>query len=174
MSKLIVICGLPGSGKTTLAKAVANKLNIISLHKDSIKENLYEIEGLSTLEHSKLVGLRSFLLLMKLAEPQIANKIDLILESPFRHEQDQRQLTEWEEKYQIDLYTIICQIPEIERKARFQDRSRHKAHHDHEREFETHDYPDNFYNNMPGQQIRVTTDKPIEELLDEVFNKFNF
>jgi predicted kinase len=173
MSKLIVVCGLPGSGKTTLAKELSKKLNIVHINKDSIKEALYEIENLSTLDHSKEVGFRAFLLEMRLAEEQISNNVDLILESPFRHEQDQQQLVEWQEKYQLNLYSIICQIPENERNTRFRSRPRHKAHHDHERDFEIHDDPDSFYKNMPGQHLWLTTNKPVSNLIEEVCSKFN-
>ena len=42
MTKLIIICGLPGSGKTTLASELSKQTGIVCLHKDSIKEKLFE------------------------------------------------------------------------------------------------------------------------------------
>jgi adenylate kinase family enzyme len=40
MSKVIIVCGLPGSGKTTLSRELSKRLGIVCLHKDSIKEKL--------------------------------------------------------------------------------------------------------------------------------------
>jgi len=88
MQKLIIVCGLPGSGKTTLAKELSRKLKITCIHKDSIKENLYEILELSTLEDSKRIGGQSIQLLYKLTEEQLENGLDLIIEAPFYFEED--------------------------------------------------------------------------------------
>lgn len=56
MSKLIIVAGMPGVGKTTLAKELSQKLNIPCLHKDSIKEKLYDSFGGNSLEDSKNIG----------------------------------------------------------------------------------------------------------------------
>ena len=71
MQKLIIVCGLPASGKTTIASALSKDLKIACLHKDSIKENLYEIMEMETLEDSKKVGLYSIMLQFRLAEEML-------------------------------------------------------------------------------------------------------
>lgn len=44
--KLIVLAGLPGTGKSTLARAIAPRLNAIVLNKDTIRAALFPQEAL--------------------------------------------------------------------------------------------------------------------------------
>lgn len=169
MSKLIIVCGLPGSGKTTLAKELSKQLNIACLHKDALKENLYEILKLSTLEDSKRIGNQSVQLLLRLAEEQIANKADLIIEAPFTFQEDYTLFQNWIDQYKIDLYSVICNISAEERKDRFVNRPRHSSHHDQERiESATFNEDTEVYNTIPGKQIKVTTDQPVGILAKKV------
>jgi predicted kinase len=168
MPKLIIVCGLPGSGKTTLAAALASKLNIVCLHKDSIKENLYDILGLSTLEDSKRIGIQSIRLLLALAEEQIANKTDVIIEAPFNYAADYPLFVEWVEKYHVSLYVVICRISAEERKTRSVNRPRHASHHATERYAnENFDADNSVYDTMPGTHIKLVCDQPIEQLVEQ-------
>ena len=175
MSKLIVVCGLPGSGKTTLAKALSKRLNIACLHKDSLKENLFEILQLTTLEDSKRIGAQSFELLMRLTEEQIANGADLVIESPFTFSDDYSTFQKWINAYNVNVYAVICSISYEERRRRFLTRDRHHSHHDGER-FAAN--PSMFegdrgvHENMPGKKIRIITDQPthisVEKVIEEI------
>lgn len=172
MSKLIIVCGLPGSGKTTLARHLSKKLNIVCLHKDSLKENLYDTLGLSTLEDSKRLGNQSIKLLLSITEEQISNGIDLIIEAPFRFEEDYGLFSKWTQTYHISIYSVICSIPKEERKERFLNRPRHQSHHDAERiQDDSFNEDSEVYNGMPGKQIKITTDQPVEALIDIVVKK---
>lgn len=167
MKKLIIVCGLSGTGKTTLARELSRKLSIPVLHKDSIKEALYEIQGCSTLEDSIKVGLHSIQLLYKLAEEQLNNGLDLIIEAPFYFEEDYKIFRSWEKKYKLKIFSIICKIDEKERTKRFAERKRHKGHHDNER-----DLSDNskelVYKKLPGKHIEVKTERSPAKLVKKV------
>lgn len=169
MAHLFIICGLPGSGKTALAKALSSRLNIACIHKDAIKEQLYELRNLKSLEHSKKIGNESIQLMFKLAKAQIANNIDIIIEAPFTFAGDYNIFASWKDQYQLQIYAIICSIPRETREVRFRGRLRHQAHHDSERTFTDKDL--SIYNGLPGRHITVVTDKPIELLVDEVIKK---
>ena len=170
MPKLIIVCGLPGSGKTTLAKALSKKLGIACLCKDDIKEKLYESMNLSTLEDSKRIGKPAVDIMLYLAEQQLASGVDVIIESPFNFPEDYPLFEDWKEKYNLDLYSIICSTSFSERRKRFLTRKRHEAHHDTQRVSDH--LPDSVieydYATMPGKQIRIITNRKVEELARDI------
>ena len=175
MSKLIIVCGLPGSGKTTLAKELAKKLNIFCLHKDSIKENLYELLELKTLDDSKMIGKKSIQLLLSLAKEHVLSGVDIILEAPFNYEKDIQTFHEWKNKYNLDIYCIITYIDSETRKDRFTNRVRHQCHHDEERILIQKNILEEYeYKNMPGKKIDITTNIPTEELVDYIIKQIQF
>jgi predicted kinase len=164
MTRLIIICGLPGTGKTTLADELSKKLGIFCLHKDSIKEVFYEGLNCSTLEDSRKLGSPSVKAILKLAEENLARGIDVILESPFNFPSDEKIFKKWKDKYDLSIFSIILQLDEVEREKRFTLRERHKSHHDKERLRNYKEAPGD-YQYMPEKKIFVTTDKPVEELI---------
>ena len=178
MSKLIVVCGLSGVGKTTLVEELSKELKILSLQKDFFKESLYESMGFSTLEDSKKLGTPSVSLVFQLAQKAIANGVDIIIEGMFSFQEDIDLLKKWEKIYDVDVYTIICSVDEKSRQERYLNRAkndRHQAHHDLERlenkeaEKNCAMFIENFdYDEMPGKKINIITNKPVLELIKKI------
>lgn len=166
MSKLIIVAGLAGTGKTTLASKLSETLRITSFHKDSIKEKLFDSLNLSTLEDSQELGTHSINLLFGLAEEHLSKGMDLIIEGPLYFEEDYKIFHGWQKKYDIQIYSIICQIPIEIRKERFRNRPRHRAHHDADRVYQDRD--ESVYENLPGNKTYITTDRPVEELIETI------
>lgn len=171
MSKLIIVCGLPGSGKTTLAKELSKKLKIACFHKDTLKEELFELFDGKNLEDSMSIGKKTVKLLFRLVEEQLSKGIDVIMESPFNFPEDYQTFTGWKEKYQLDLYSLICLVDKKIRKERFFSRDRHRSHLDGEREANFDDKYD--YKDIPGKQIYITTDESADTLAEKVISQLD-
>lgn len=162
MPKLIIVCGLPGSGKSTLARELSKQLNIACLHKDTLKENLFELLELTTPEESKRMGIQAIKLLLILAEEQLKDGADIIIESPFNYAADYPLFTQWADRYQADIFSIVCKIPSGLRKDRFLNRPRHQSHFDSEASFDANfggDDKESVYDELPGKKLEVITDE---------------
>lgn len=161
MSKLIVVCGLGGSGKTTTAAALSKKLNIVCLHKDRIKAAIHDVLELPTP--------KALSLLLKFTEEQIANEVDLIIEGPFNFKEDALIFDRWKEKYKLDLTFVICSADVQTRKERIELRERHTCHAEadtkllNEIEAEVFDY-----SIMPGRQINIITNQATEKIIEDI------
>jgi predicted kinase len=76
---VIVVAGLPGSGKTTLARGLAHELHISLVSKDVIKEALFDVLGTGDLDHSQHLGRAAHAVMYALA----ADLDPVMLESHF-------------------------------------------------------------------------------------------
>jgi predicted kinase len=59
---LVLVTGLPGSGKTTLAAPLAAKLDLPLIAKDRFKELLFDVLGTGDLEWSRRIGQAAIML----------------------------------------------------------------------------------------------------------------
>lgn len=166
MSKVIIFCGSAGSGKSTLATEISKRTGVFCLHKDAVKERLYEYLGGGSLEESRRLGFHSIRLILDLAEDAVRNGVDIIVEAPFNHPENVGRFQSWVDSG-CDVRVIVCRVDEKVRERRYRNRPRHQAHHDSEREFseDTFDYA-----SLPGEKLVLDTGRPIEDIIDEAIS----
>jgi len=133
-STLILVLGMPASGKTYLSKEIANKLAIPLISKDDVKEIIFEGLGWSDRDHSKKVGQTSFKIIDYFLEAQLAAGNSIILESPLKPEFENEKFKRWQQKYKFKTIQILCYADGKTLVKRFVERNnsgiRHAGHRD--------------------------------------------
>jgi predicted kinase len=144
MSKVnvIVVTGLPGAGKTTLARELSARYGMPLIAKDLIKEPLLDVLGAADAAQSRKLSDASFAVLFGLARELVACGVSFILEGNFRPGEHEAPLSEAlglagaarepSHARVVELAQVLCQVPEDERLARLQARAseptRHSGH----------------------------------------------
>ena len=134
-SSLIIISGLPCTGKTTLGRKLAQDLSLPLICRDSIKESLFDSLGYSDREWSKKLGIASYDLLYHFIDSLVSKNISLIVESNFKAAFDTEKYRKLQNKYSLKLIQIHCHTKGEVLVKRFKERSesgeRHPGHVDH-------------------------------------------
>lgn len=140
---LIIINGLPATGKTTIAKSLSKQLKVSAIAKDTIKEFLFDTLGIKDREWSRTLGMVSSDFLYVLADALLADKQSIILESAFEKRFAQPQLETLIHKHNPAVIEIYCTTEQSIRRKRFVERNqtgrRHIGHVDHENYLDDND-----------------------------------
>jgi predicted kinase len=130
--RLLIITGLPGTGKTTLARDLARRHTLPLICKDTIKEPLLDLLGTS--HPSRDLSDLSFAILFAQAREQLALGASLILEGNFRAGEHEAPLLAALPPLAPDIVQVLCTADEAERRARLlrraTDARRHPGHRD--------------------------------------------
>ena len=150
----VVVTGLPGSGKTTVAVPLAEKLNLPLISRDHIKELLADHLGLGSLAGEYATAAVHVMLGLAVRAPEV------VLESFFWPGLSEPELID----LQRPLVQVHCRCDPTLARARFVDRvsggERHPIHHamaDWERFADGEGLLD-----LPGPLITVDTSAPLD------------
>jgi predicted kinase len=132
---VFLVTGLPATGKTTLARALARALRVPLLSKDAIKEPLLEVLGAPDRAASRALSDASFAVLFALAAEQLAQEGAVLLEGNFRPGEHEGAVQALLARHVPMACTqVLCRAPEPLRQqrlqARAQDAARHPGHRD--------------------------------------------
>jgi predicted kinase len=152
---LLVVTGMPSSGKTTVAEGLAGRLGLPLIAKDGIKESLYESLGAEDVSASARLGAAAYALIFGLARTMLASGVSLIVEANFFRDQE----PDFASLPDNRLVQIHCEAPLVVVLER------HAGHHDAEK---IKELPARFESGahsplrLLGELIQLDTTEPVE------------
>jgi predicted kinase len=105
---LILVNGLPGSGKTTLGATIAAHFRLPFIHKDGVKELLFEALGWSDREWSKKLSRASYDLLFYFTEAELSVGRSLVMEANFSSDLHTSRFIALQERCPHQPIQIVC------------------------------------------------------------------
>ena len=132
MPRLIIINGLPASGKSTLAAKLSAELGYPAFAKDDFKELIADTIGYTDHESTQKFGKASFVALFFVAKRCIEKGVSVIIEGNFSLGEETKTFLSDIQKTNAKVQEVICHTkPELLNKRfkeRIQDPSRHSVH----------------------------------------------
>jgi len=126
-TKVILVTGLPGTGKSTLARNLSARFRVPLIAKDQIKEPLLDVLGAEDTTQSRRLSDVSFAVLFRLAREFEVAGISFVIEGNFRPGEHEVPLAH--ALGTAELAQILCRVPEQERMARLVARANHPSRH---------------------------------------------
>jgi gluconate kinase len=165
MRRFVVVTGLPGSGKSTVGRAIAQALGLPLLDKDEILESLFESLGVGGSDHRARLSRAADAILQRVAEQSAGAVIVSWWRRP-ESEATSGTSSTWLSSLSGEVAELYCRCaPQVAIK-RFFSRLRHAGHLDHERSA-AEELPrfEQYESEGPlgiGRLVEVTTEQPVE------------
>jgi predicted kinase len=134
LPNIVFVNGLPGTGKTTLARALGSALGWPVFGKDMIKEALFDTLGWGERDWSRKLGVASIAVLFRVLECQLAAGRSCIAESNFHPVLDTNRVMALAEQHPLRCIQVLCVTDRAALQERYrqrvQNRDRHPGHLD--------------------------------------------
>jgi predicted kinase len=114
---LIVMRGDPGTGKSTIARAISAALHAPLIDRDIIRQKAVDIFG-----NLPLVGRFSYELMFALAEEQLSLGLSVVMDTPLTYRTTYEQAKELARSFHAPMLVVHCQCPPEVQKRRLEGR----------------------------------------------------
>jgi len=131
---VILVSGLPCTGKTTIATSIANNFDLPFITKDEVKERLFDTVGSGDRKISKTLSYATFSILDYFVESMLKASTSFIMEGNFSSDKVVKPFADYKKRYNFQLIVIECQTKGKILLERFRERAesgeRHPGHMD--------------------------------------------
>jgi predicted kinase len=114
---LIIVCGLQGTGKTTVAKRIAEKINAILLRTDVLRKELVQVP-----QYTKEEKRRVYDEMFARAKSLLQNDVGVVLDANFSEQSYRNQARELAQKTHTEFKIVEVDTPEKIVKTRLENR----------------------------------------------------
>lgn len=110
---LVIFCGLTGSGKSVLARALGDRLGMPVINSDAVRKQIVGNVGKNLVPfqsgiYSQAMTERTYARMAELAEKNILSGEGAILDGTFHRKANWEKILELAERYRIPLAIICC------------------------------------------------------------------
>lgn len=131
----ILVSGIPGSGKTTLATTIAGELCLPLISKDAIKERMFDMLGWSDRAWSQKLGMTSSQIMYLWMEQELRVDRSFVAENAFHVVHASREIRRLQHAHRARFVQLFCVTDPVVLLARIQQRhqagGRHAGHDDY-------------------------------------------
>lgn len=168
MKKIIIISGLPGSGKSTVAEGIAKKLGLPVFSVDPIESAILK----SGIKRSFETGLAAYIVAQTLADEQLKLGNSVIIDAVNPVPQARQAWRDSAKKYAAELIIIECELNSETHKKRLQSRVRN-MHGIAEVTWGDVENLRKEYTPWEDEKLTLDTAETIEQNLDKAINYIN-
>ncbi|MBL8159063.1 ATP-binding protein [Candidatus Saccharibacteria bacterium] len=105
---LIIITGMPGTGKTTLGRTLSEKYHFPLISKDVLKERMFDTLGWDDKAWSLKVSAAGHRIMDYVVAEELRTGHSVIVESNFKQAIDSERFTKTQAAYGCDIVQILC------------------------------------------------------------------
>ncbi|MBD3397741.1 AAA family ATPase [Candidatus Micrarchaeota archaeon] len=154
---LVLVCGLPGAGKSTLAKALAEKLSAVYLSSDIIRMKMLSERTYSEHEKYKVYGR-----MVEEAGKLLSAGKAVVCDATFYKKKTRAEMRGAAEKAGAELHIILCQLDEQTLEERMEQRGKEGAGAS-EADFSIYLKVKGLFEPIENEHLVLDTSVPVEE-----------